>query len=301
MTRSDLDARVVRAAARPGDHGQESWQTEAAAPDADEQPRSRMSPSGPSRPRRLRGHRPRRPGLGDAYDRIVAKRCTRLEDDQTLLVQSGKPVGVFRTHTDAPRVLIANSNLVPRIGRRGTTSTNSTASGLMMYGQMTAGSWIYIGTPGDRPGHLRDVRRDGPAALRGRASSRALDPDRRPGRHGRCPTAGGDDGRGVPAWPLSAGRSRIADAAADALPRRAGREIWKMRWPDHRPGLAADKPCRCLSALLGQCGRGIARTAAARRPPRCRDRSDIGPRPAARLSPRRLVSRRNGRTEADGA
>jgi urocanate hydratase len=82
----------------------------------------------------------------ESFDRIVAA-LKRLEDDQSLLVQSGKPVGIFRTHPDAPRVLIANSNLVPHwatwdkfheLDRRG----------LMMYGQMTAGSWIYIGSQG---------------------------------------------------------------------------------------------------------------------------------------------------------
>ena len=82
----------------------------------------------------------------ECFDAIVAT-LRRLGDDETLLVQSGKPVGVFRTHSDAPRVLIANSNLVPHwatwehfneLDRRG----------LMMYGQMTAGSWIYIGSQG---------------------------------------------------------------------------------------------------------------------------------------------------------
>ena len=91
-------------------------------------------------------------GIGKAarnwacYDAIVAA-LRKLGDDETLLIQSGKPVGVFRTHADAPRVLIANSNLVPHwatwehfneLDRRG----------LMMYGQMTAGSWIYIGSQG---------------------------------------------------------------------------------------------------------------------------------------------------------
>ncbi len=82
----------------------------------------------------------------ESYDRIV-ETLRRLEADETLLIQSGKPVGVFRTHPDAPRVLLANSNLVPKwadwahfdeLDRRG----------LAMYGQMTAGSWIYIGTQG---------------------------------------------------------------------------------------------------------------------------------------------------------
>ena len=82
----------------------------------------------------------------DCFEAIV--RCLRdLEGDETLLVQSGKPVGVFKTHADAPRVLISNSMLVPawatwehfyELDRKG----------LMMYGQMTAGSWIYIGTQG---------------------------------------------------------------------------------------------------------------------------------------------------------
>ncbi|MBK1698941.1 urocanate hydratase [Rhodovibrio salinarum] len=82
----------------------------------------------------------------DDFDRIVAA-LRRLESDQTLLVQSGKPVGVFRTHTDAPRVLIANSNLVPRWATWDHFSELD-RKGLMMYGQMTAGSWIYIGSQG---------------------------------------------------------------------------------------------------------------------------------------------------------
>jgi urocanate hydratase len=70
-----------------------------------------------------------------------------LENDETLLVQSGKPVGIFKTTTDAPRVLIANSNLVPHWATREVFSKLE-AQGLIMYGQMTAGSWIYIGTQG---------------------------------------------------------------------------------------------------------------------------------------------------------
>ncbi len=70
-----------------------------------------------------------------------------LSDDETLLVQSGKPVGVFRTHSDAPRVLIANSNIVPHWANWDHFSELD-RKGLMMYGQMTAGSWIYIGTQG---------------------------------------------------------------------------------------------------------------------------------------------------------
>jgi urocanate hydratase len=80
------------------------------------------------------------------FDRIVDTLKT-LGDDETLLVQSGKPVGVFRTHADAPRVLIANSNLVPHWATWDKFHELD-RQGLMMYGQMTAGSWIYIGTQG---------------------------------------------------------------------------------------------------------------------------------------------------------
>ena len=80
------------------------------------------------------------------YDKIV-ETLEQLEEDQTLLVQSGKPVGVFRTHKDAPRVLIANSNLVPKWANW-EVFNELDRKGLMMYGQMTAGSWIYIGTQG---------------------------------------------------------------------------------------------------------------------------------------------------------
>ena len=81
-----------------------------------------------------------------SFDRIVAA-LRELEADQTLLVQSGKPVGVFRTHKDAPRVLIANSNLVPHWANWDHFHELD-KKGLMMYGQMTAGSWIYIGAQG---------------------------------------------------------------------------------------------------------------------------------------------------------
>jgi urocanate hydratase len=82
----------------------------------------------------------------ESFDAIIAS-LKNLNDDETLLIQSGKPVGVFRTHADAPRVLLANSNLVPK------WSTwehfdELDRKGLMMYGQMTAGSWIYIGSQG---------------------------------------------------------------------------------------------------------------------------------------------------------
>ena len=91
-------------------------------------------------------------GIGKAarnwasFDAIV-RSLRELENDETLLVQSGKPVAIFKSHTDAPKVLIANSNLVPAYANW-ETFHELDKKGLMMYGQMTAGSWIYIGSQG---------------------------------------------------------------------------------------------------------------------------------------------------------
>jgi urocanate hydratase len=82
----------------------------------------------------------------EAFDAILAS-LRDLEADETLLVQSGKPVAVFRTHADAPRVLLANSNIVPHWATQ-ENFDKWERDGLIMYGQMTAGSWIYIGTQG---------------------------------------------------------------------------------------------------------------------------------------------------------
>ncbi len=106
----------------------------------------------------------------EAYDAIV-RTLKRLRDDETLLVQSGKPVAVFRTHDAAPRVLIANSLLVPAWATW-QTFRELEAAGLTMYGQMTAGSWIYIGTQGILQGTYETfaslARRHFDGTLRGR-------------------------------------------------------------------------------------------------------------------------------------
>ncbi len=112
----------------------------------------------------------------EAFDAIVES-LRALEDDESLLVQSGKPVGVFRTHEWAPRVLIANSNLVPEWATW-EEFRRLEQLGLTMYGQMTAGSWIYIGSPGDRAGDLRVLRGDRPPAVR-RLAEGHRDGDRR--------------------------------------------------------------------------------------------------------------------------
>src|SRR5918992_551058 len=94
----------------------------------------------------------------EAFDAIVAE-LQRLEHDETLLVQSGKPVGVFRTTVDAPRVLIANANLVPHWATW-EQFRELEGAGLTMYGQMTAGSWIYIATQGIIQGTYETIAHD---------------------------------------------------------------------------------------------------------------------------------------------
>src|SRR6201995_1407102 len=142
MTRI-TNARIIRAP-RGREISAKSWLTEAPLrmlmnnldPDVAERPDDLVVYGGSGRAARD----------WDSFDRIVTT-LRRLEADQTLLVQSGKPVGVFRTHGDAPRVLIANSNIVPHWATLDKFQELD-RKGLMMYGQMTAGSWIYIGTQG---------------------------------------------------------------------------------------------------------------------------------------------------------
>ncbi len=142
MTRIDK-SRHIRAA-RGSERRAKSWLTEAPL----RMLMNNLDPEVAERPEELVVYG----GIGRAardwecFDRIVAA-LERLEDDETLLIQSGKPVGVFRTHEDAPRVLLANSNLVPHWANWEHFNKLDRA-GLMMYGQMTAGSWIYIGTQG---------------------------------------------------------------------------------------------------------------------------------------------------------
>jgi len=142
MSRVD-STRVVRAA-RGTTLSARSWQTEAPL----RMLMNNLDPEVAERPGELVVYG----GIGraardwESFDRIVAT-LKRLEDDQTLLIQSGKPVGVFRTHTNAPRVLLANSNLVPHWATW-KHFNELDRKGLMMFGQMTAGSWIYIGSQG---------------------------------------------------------------------------------------------------------------------------------------------------------
>ena len=126
------------------------------------------------------------------FDQIVEV-LRRLGDDESLLVQSGKPVAVFKTHPDAPRVLIANSNLVPHWANW-EHFNELDRKGLMMYGQMTAGSWIYIGSQGIVQGTYETFAEAGRQHYGG-DWARQVDPHRRPRRDGRRAAARRDDGR----------------------------------------------------------------------------------------------------------
>ncbi|HET7710931.1 MAG TPA: urocanate hydratase, partial [Thermoanaerobaculia bacterium] len=143
MTSVATEPRVIRAP-RGTEISCRGWQQEAAL----RMLMNNLDPEVAERPEQLIVYG----GIGKAarnwecFDAIVAA-LKRLEGDETLLVQSGKPVGIFRTHARAPRVLIANSNLVPKWATW-EEFRRLDAMGLMMYGQMTAGSWIYIGTQG---------------------------------------------------------------------------------------------------------------------------------------------------------
>jgi urocanate hydratase len=144
MTNKRLDSKRQIRAPRGPQISAKNWQTEAAL----RMLMNNLDPEVAERPEELVVYG----GIGRAardwecYDKIIEV-LRRLEADESLLVQSGKPVGVFKTHADAPRVLIANSNLVPHWANW-EHFNKLDQQGLMMYGQMTAGSWVYIGSQG---------------------------------------------------------------------------------------------------------------------------------------------------------
>ena len=224
----------------------------------------------------------------ESYDRIVDD-AARLEDDETLLIQSGKPVGVFRTHADAPRVLIANSNLVPHWANW-EHFNELDRKGLMMYGQMTAGSWIYIGSQGIVQGTYETFVEMGRQHYRRRPRG-PLAAHRRARRHGRRAAAGGGDGgRVVPRDRVPAERGSrcgcgpaISTGAAQTTRRGAGDD--RARRPDEQP---------VSVGLLGNAAEILPELFRARRPARPADRPDLGARSGQRLSADRLDARRSG-------
>jgi urocanate hydratase len=206
---------VPRAAARsPAPTGRSSG-----LPDDPEQPRSEVAEN----PDALVVYG----GIGkaarnwDCFEAILAS-LRKLKEDESLLVQSGKPVGVFRTHVDAPRVLIANSNLVPKWATW-EHFDELDRKGLMMFGQMTAGSWIYIGSQGIVQGTYETFVEAGRQHYGGELAG-PLDPHGRPRRHGRAQPLAATFA-GAVSLTVECQQSRIDFPAALALPRRAGADL----------------------------------------------------------------------------
>src|SRR6266404_5714191 len=181
----------------------------------------------------------------DAFD-VITRELQSLENDETLLVQSGKAVGRFRTHEDAPRVLIANANLVPRWATYD-EFRRLEALGLTMYGQMTAGSWIYIGTQGILQGTYETFV----AARKAReARTRASE--------GRTPwlLTAGLGGMGG-AQPLAAVMAGISCLAIEVDAERIAKRL-STRYVDER----IDDLDAALAAIDASCRRGEARSIA---------------------------------------
>ena len=223
----------------------------------------------------------------EAFDAIV-RSLKSLAHDETLLVQSGKPVGIFKTHPGAPRVLIANANLVPKWATW-ETFRDLEDRGLTMYGQMTAGSWIYIGSQGILQGTYETLAEVGRRHFGGTLERK----DRRHGRarrHGRRPAARGDHER----------RRRAGDRGRSGPDREAPlyqvpRREHRRRGRGGRNGPALRHGRRgALDRRARQRRRGAAGARRARLHARRDHRSDLGARSAGRLRSRRPVARRRG-------
>ena len=229
----------------------------------------------------------------DDYHAIV-RELRRLDNDQTLLVQSGRPVGVFRTHEEAPRVLIANSNLV---GKWATWEhfRELERRGLMMYGQMTAGSWIYIGSQGIVQGTFETFA----AAAKVHYGAGA-------DLAGRFVLSGGLGGMGG-AQPLAATMAGGVFLGIEIDPQRVQRRL-ETRYldevaPDLDTALQRVETCKAARqprsiALIGERRRCLRRARAARRDSRSGHRSDVRARSARRLHPAGAVADPGGRAAA---
>ncbi len=207
----------------------------------------------------------------DAFDAILETLKT-LEDDETLLVQSGKPVAVFKSHPDAPRVLIANSNLVPHWATQ-SYFDDLAAMGLIMFGQMTAGSWIYIGTQGILQGTYETLA--SLAVLRGWGSLR--------GRFVLTAGLGGMGGAQPLAITMNGGVGLVVEADPDRARRRQelGYVDEVVDTLEEAMTLVEEAVKQQNSALDWpdrQCGRGLPRTGGAGDHTGCGHGPDPGPR-----------------------
>jgi urocanate hydratase len=220
-----------------------------------------------------------------SFDAMV-RTLTDLRADETMLVQSGRPVGVMRTHEWAPRVLIANSNLVPDWANW-PEFRRLEHLGLTMYGQMTAGSWIYIGTQGIVQGTYETF-----AAIAEQRYAGSL--------AGTLTLTGGCGGMGGAqplAVTLNGGVCLIVDVDPERLHRRVEHRYLDEVAPDldeaiMRAVTAKNETARLVDRRRRQCRRGLPRAAAPRGADRHRHRPDLGPRsavlPADRHRARRL-------------
>ena len=223
-----------------------------------------------------------------AFDAIVAA-LRRLNDDETLLVQSGKPVGVFQTHEWAPRVLIANANLVGDWDNWD-EFRRLDALGLTMYGQMTAGSWIYIGTQGILQGTYQTFAAAGEKHYGSDLAGRLVLTAGLGGMGGAQPlavTMAGGVALCVEVDPR-AHRAAPGDRLPGLLDRVARRGPALRGGGRQRQAAAVDRPA-------GQRRRCLSRARAPRRHPRPGDRPDLGPRHPERLCAQRHELRRGAR------
>ncbi len=229
----------------------------------------------------------------DSYDRIVAT-LRRLEGDQTLLIQSGKPVGVFRTHEDAPRVLIANSNLVPHWATW-EHFNELDRKGLMMFGQMTAGSWIYIGSQGIVQGTYETFVEIGRQHYGGNLAGRWI------------LTAGlGGMGGAQPLAATMAGASLLAiECQASRIEMRLNTGYLDIQAASLDEALTAiERACRerkpIIGRAAGQCCGNSAGTRATRRAPGRGHRPDVIARSGQWLSAKGLERRGMGTPPRNG-
>ncbi len=205
----------------------------------------------------------------ECYHAIV-RSLKSLANDETLLVQSGKPVGIFRTHEYAPRVLIANSNIVPHWANWD-KFRELEKLGLIMYGQMTAGSWIYIGTQGILQGTYETFAACASKHFNGDLSGKFI-------------LTGGVGGMGG-AQPLAATMNNAVILCVDVDEHRIDRRM-ETRYLDRKTSSLDDalawvkEACAKKAAALDRSGRQLCRHASgigqARHHSRCRDGSDFG-------------------------
>ena len=287
MTRID-NARVIRAP-RGTELPAKSWLTEAPL----RMLMNNLDPEVAERPAELVVYG----GIGraardwESFDRIVAT-LRELEDDETLLVQSGKPVGVFRTHADAPRVLIANSNLVPHWATW-EHFNELDRKGLMMYGQMTAGSWIYIGTQGIVQGTYETFVEMGRRHYGGDLAGRWILTAGLGGMGGAQPLAAVMAGRLLLAVECQPSRieMRLRTGYLDAQAETLDEALAMIERSCAREEAGLGRPAR-------QRRRDLAGAGAARRAARRGDRPDLGARSGQRLPAQGLDAGATGRAGA---